>query len=136
MKSVGGSAFSTCTNLVGDLRLKCPELTSTGYAAFTNCRQLDSVDMGGSGIVTIGDYAFSGCWSMTNAVIPSGLQRIGTEAFLSNSSLRTVTPFLPDTVQSVGGRAFSVQHLYESGGRPEAQMPGADFYWYYGFYQL
>ena len=107
VKSVGGSAFSTCTNLVGDLRLKCPELTSTGYAAFTNCSQLDSVDMGGSGIVTIGDYAFSGCWSMTNAVIPSGLQRIGLEAFLSNSSLRTVTPFLPDTVQSVGGRAFS-----------------------------
>ena len=76
VKSISSGAFSTCTNLVGDLRLKCPELTSTGYAAFTNCSQLDSVDMGGSGIVTIGEYAFSGCSSITNVVLSSILQNI------------------------------------------------------------
>ena len=63
--------------------------------------------MGGSGIVTIGEYAFSGCSSITNVVLSSILQYINQEAFQRCYSLVNVEPFLPKSLVTVGGSAFN-----------------------------
>ena len=106
VESIGQAAFAGCTNLTGNLVLNNANLTSIPEGAFNNCRKIDSVNLGVSGVTSIGGYAFKDCQAMTHAVLPSGLQRIGSEAFRYNYALETVTPFLPETVQSIGSQAF------------------------------
>ena len=56
-------------------------------------------------ITTIESSAFQGC-SLTNLVLSKNLVSIGDNAFRYCYSLRTVTPFLPRTVATIGTRAF------------------------------
>ena len=54
-------------------------------------------------ITTIGNYAFSGCSSLTSVTIPS-VTTIGNYAFYGCSSLTSVT--IPDSVTTIGYYAF------------------------------
>ena len=56
-------------------------------------------------IISIGDYAFSNCSSLTSITIPNSVTNIGNNAFNSCSSLTSVT--IPDSVISIGEEAFS-----------------------------
>ena len=53
-----------------------------------------------SSITSIGDNAFSGCYSLQSITIPSGVTSIGNNAFQNCSSLQSIT--IPESVTSIG----------------------------------
>ena len=57
-----------------------------------------------TGGTSIGNYAFAGCSSLTNVVIPNNVMSIGNNAFASCTSLTSVS--IPDSVTSIGRSAF------------------------------
>jgi hypothetical protein len=57
-----------------------------------------------SGLITIGEWAFDTCHSMTDLTIPSGVVDIGTYAFADCSALSSIS--LPNTVVSMGEYTF------------------------------
>ena len=57
------------------------------------------------GILSIGDYVFSGCGSLTSITLPEGLTSIGDYAFYWCTSLMNIT--LPEGLTSIGDNAFS-----------------------------
>jgi hypothetical protein len=58
-----------------------------------------------NGVTSIGNYAFSGCGSLTSVTIGSSVTSIGSGAFYSCSSLISAT--IPNSVTSIGSEAFS-----------------------------
>lgn len=58
----------------------------------------------GKPVTIIGDYAFSGCSSLTSITIPYGVTNIGSYAFELCSSLTSIT--IPDSVTSIGDATF------------------------------
>ncbi len=61
----------------------------------------------GSSIVGIGDGAFTYQHGVKEVVLPSGLRRIGDQAFSVCYDLQKVEPFLPDSLEYVGWSAFN-----------------------------
>ena len=59
----------------------------------------------GSGVTSIGDYAFFSCSVLTSVTIPNSVSSIGQEAFCSCIGLTGVT--IPNSVKSIGARAFN-----------------------------
>ena len=122
--SIGGGAFSGCTNLtsvtipdsvtsIGNGAFSyCSSLTSVvipdsvtniGDQAFKNCSTLSSVTIG-DGVTSIGSSAFAYCYSLTSVVIPDSVTGIGSSAFAYCSSLTSVV--IPNSVTSIGEYAF------------------------------
>ena len=69
-----------------------------------NYRSLIKSAVIGKGVTNIGNYAFSGCSSLTSMAIPEGVTSIGGNAFYYCSSLTSVT--IPEGVTSIGNFAF------------------------------
>ena len=65
----------------------------------------------GAGVTSIGDYAFSNCFSLMSVTIPSTVTSIGNYAFSYCYSLMSVT--IPSSVTSIGNYAF--YYFYSSG---------------------
>ena len=57
-----------------------------------------------SDILSIGDYAFENCLTLTDIELPPSLKRIGERAFEECRSLKEIT--IPDAVEDIGGFAF------------------------------
>ena len=68
------------------------------------CNMLQKVEIG-SGVTSIGDYAFNGCYSLSSITIPDGLTSIGSRAFQQCISLSSIT--IPDGVTSIESNAFN-----------------------------
>lgn len=96
---IGDSAFSNCKNLT-TVELG-GGVTSIGKSAFLKCTKLPSITIG-NGVISIGASAFNGCTALTNANIGSGA--IGASAFQDCSNLANVT--LGGGVTSIGANAF------------------------------
>jgi len=56
------------------------------------------------GLISIGDYMFSGCSALTHIILPDSLQSIGYEAFIGCSSLTAIT--IPASVVKIGAYSF------------------------------
>ncbi len=56
------------------------------------------------GVVTIGDYAFSGCDSINSMVIPDSVITIGDYTFYACNNLSSI--YIPESVKSIGVGAF------------------------------
>ena len=89
-------------NLLKTVRLGSG-VTSIGSYAFYSCSSLASVTIP-SGVTSIGSYAFQDCYSLASVTIPSGVTSIGTSAFQYCYSLASVT--IPSGVTSIGSYAF------------------------------
>ena len=79
-------------------------MTSIGNNAFSGCYSLSSINIP-DGVTSIGSYAFSGCYSLSSINIPDGVTSIGSYAFYNCYSLSSIN--IPDGVTSIGSYAFS-----------------------------
>ncbi len=113
--SIGDYAFSGCSSLTGvyitDIAKWCGISFGNSYAnPLTYAHQLYLNGMLISDLVipnnvtSIGDYAFSGCSSLTSITIPDSVTSIGEDAFSYCSSLTSIT--IPGSVTSIGDSAF------------------------------
>ena len=100
VNSVGESAFQGCSGL----RSRTLVLSGggdIGASAFRNCG-LNGVSFTGTGMTSVGDYAFYGN-SLSRLTLPNTVKSIGASAFENNSfSLLT----LPESLETIGSRAF------------------------------
>ena len=126
IKSIGSSAFESCSNLTNVIIPN--SVTSIGESAFYDCSSLTSINIP-SGVTSISDYtfryctamtactigndslltsigasAFQYCSSLTSINIPSGVTSIGESAFYNCSNLTSIN--IPSGVTSIGGGAF------------------------------
>ena len=86
-------------------------VTSIGMYAFKDCSSLTSIYILES-VTSIGDYAFSGCTGLTSILISEGVVSIGKDAFRSCSSLTLV--HIPESVTSIEDLAFYNCHSLTS----------------------
>ena len=95
------------TGVCGDYKY---EYYTDGTACITKYSDRETVvvipsELDGYPVTTIGDEAFSTCYSLTAVTIPDSVTAIGDQAFIGCSSLTAVT--LPDRVTTIGDYAFS-----------------------------
>ncbi|MBO4810559.1 MAG: leucine-rich repeat domain-containing protein [Prevotella sp.] len=78
-------------------------ISSIGYGAFANCKNLTSVVLPNS-MDVIGESLFSGCTNLKSVFIPDGITTLWGNAFRGCSSLETIS--LPNSLTNVGMSAF------------------------------
>ena len=101
------SAYSSC---IRNIRLGSG-ITSVGNYAFQNCYNLESITIPSS-VTSIGTYAFQNCYNLCSITIPSSVTSIGDYAFYSCYSLAPIN--IPSGVTSIGNNAFSSCYKLES----------------------
>ena len=79
-------------------------ITSIGSYAFRNCVNLLRVEIADS-VETIENYAFYYCTSLSDLVLPESVSFIGNYAFRNCTSLTSLS--LPDCLTALGSNAFS-----------------------------
>jgi hypothetical protein len=75
-----------------------------GEFAFNGCKSLTTISIP-STLSSIGGFAFNGCKSLTSVVIPGGLTTLKTHAFSGCSNLSSFT--ISSTVVSIGKYVLS-----------------------------
>ena len=79
-------------------------VTSIGQTAFSHCFSLTNITIPDS-VTSIENYAFSNCYSLTSLTIPDGVTSVGGNAFSNCNSLTRIT--IPNSVTSIVMYAFS-----------------------------
>jgi hypothetical protein len=97
---IGYAAFEYTYDNITSLILPA-SVTHIETAAF-NLTNLQTIEI--PGVTHIGDYAFTGCASLTNLTFPSTLTSIGLDSFYGCTSLTSIT--LPASLTSIGDSAF------------------------------
>ena len=139
--SFGGGSSSYCVlgstsnnhkvycNMLQDVQVGTG-VTSIGDYAFNSCYSLASIAMP-DGVTRIGSYAFQACYSLANVTIPYSVTSIGVSAFQACFSLANVT--IPDSVTSIGGSTFQNCYSLASVTIPDGvtSIGGSAFYYCY-----
>ena len=99
--SIGYEAFENCRDLTS---VTIPNsVTSISGLAFYGCNNLTSVTLPNS-VVSIEGGAFQGCSGLASVAISNSVTSIGEYAFYGCSGLSSVT--IPNSVTSIGEYAF------------------------------
>ena len=80
------------------------ELTKEVVRMHSNYKNMLSARIGDC-VTSIGNYAFSGCSSLTSITIPNSVTSIGSDAFSNCKSLSSIE--IPNSVTSIGIRTFN-----------------------------
>lgn len=121
--TIGGNAFI----FKGVQQIVIPDgVTQIGYSAFSNCRELTTINLPES-VISIGKGAFESCESLVSIKIPKSLKAIEEAMFWGCESLTMKIPnhiteikrmgfygcsslvdvIIPDSITSIGDDAFS-----------------------------
>lgn len=82
---------------------ECPDLLSTGNAAFSGCSGLTSVTLP-SNLEELGQETFLNCTSLTSITLPASLKRIAGYVFQGCSNLASIT--IPEACEKIHIQAF------------------------------
>ena len=78
-------------------------VTTIGEWAFSGCTSLTNINIPDN-VTSIGEHAFYECSKLTSVTIPEGVTSIGRSAFHNCSNLTSIT--IPESVTSIGSSAF------------------------------
>ena len=113
-KSIDGGCFSDCTSLTTiSVEADNPNYSSQDGILYNKekteiiyiLKSISGAVVLPNSVTSIGNYAFSGCSSLTSVTIPNSVKSIGSCAFYCCSSLTSIT--IPNSVKSIGDMAFS-----------------------------
>lgn len=109
--AIGKNAFSNCRDLVS---VQLPNsLTLIEESAFYACTKLEEIRFGDN-LESIGNGAFHGCHSLRELDLPSGLRVIGADSLQFLESITEL--IIPEGVTTIGDRAlyynFNLEKLY------------------------
>ncbi|MBO5772499.1 MAG: leucine-rich repeat domain-containing protein [Clostridia bacterium] len=113
---IGNQAFVGCSLI--ELLHVGGNVDFIGEYAFQNCTSLSSVVFE-EGATTLGTYTFNNCANLVYVTIPSTIDTIGWGVFSDCFNLRD-TQFLPDSIHTIDGWAFSNCSLLETLYLPES----------------
>ncbi len=102
--SIGGWAFSVCSNLKGTFTIP-NSVVNIDTAAFYHCSGITGINLGSS-VTVIGESAFTGCTGLSSLTFPETLMSIGDWSFAECVGLRGVL-VIPNRVESIGESAFN-----------------------------
>ena len=101
--TIGSSAFYGLSSLT---EIKIPKkVVDVGSSAFANCTSLKSVDFSASTLTQLPMNMFSGCTSLNDVILPSGLNTIDEYAFNGCSSLKRI--YIPASTSNINKTAFT-----------------------------
>lgn len=101
--TIGSSAFYGLKSLT---EIKIPKkVVDVGSSAFANCTSLKSVDFSASTLSQLPMNMFSGCTSLNDVILPSGLNTIDEYAFNGCSSLKRI--YVPASTSNINKTAFT-----------------------------
>ena len=93
------------------------KVTHIGAAAFKNCRMLKKIVFEGNSVVSIGQWAFSGCEALEELVLPDSIRRIEGDLFTECKNLKKVT--FPSEVYEINPNSFigadKLEHIVVKG---------------------
>lgn len=119
VKVLPQNVFSYASNLI---KVEFEERDSTSYLyvgdyAFSGCKTLTQIKLPVS-TDSIGEYAFSNCSALKDIELPNGLKKIGYCAFSDCKALTTIA--LPEGLSYIGGYAFAYNDSFTAITFPES----------------
>lgn len=101
VETIDGYTFYNCPNLSGDINF--PKLKTIGASAFGNTKIKSIVNLGN--VEEISDKAFQNIKTITSAVIPRTIKKLGAHAFSGCANMMIEELYLPNLI-SLGDSAF------------------------------
>lgn len=99
--SMGGEAFSNCTNLENIIFHNCERI---GGSAFYQCYSLQEITLP-KNLKHVGSYAFYNCNQLKNIILPSEVETISYHAFEACYNLASIQ--FPPSLKRIESYAFS-----------------------------
>ena len=92
-------------------------IATIGHYAFCYCSSMQSVTIPSS-VTSIGNYVFRYCYTLQSVAIPSNVTSVGNYMFEHCSSMQSVT--IPSSVTSIGNSAFTACYSMQSVTIPDS----------------
>jgi hypothetical protein len=107
VKSIGNHFLRQCESIQSvTIKAKNEKGITLGDAEFYNCKNLVSVDMSESDIISFVQYTFHGCSSLVNVKLPPRLTKIGGQSFRDCKALASLN-LLDYPITEIGSWAFN-----------------------------
>ena len=99
-----------------------PRLKEIGSHSFDGCTKLTAIDLKAcTSLTTIKSYAFNGCSSVNNLILPTSIQTIEEYCFSSLFNLR-ITVQIPKSLTTMGDAVFYLTNITGIEFEPDAKI--------------
>ena len=112
LKKIGECSFSACYKLEGEVVLPPHRITwdeqyegETVRGTFTGTK-ITSADLSAATMTSLPERMFRNCATLESVRLPNGLKAVPASFLQGCVVLTNVSPFLPETIRSVGSHAF------------------------------